>query len=557
MTNDGKETIQVHIDRCRVRRSKHVVLRDVHFDFTEGDRLSVLGASGAGKSTLMNAILGYLDPFTWEIDGQVLWGGVDLLKLNPVEWEEFRGREFRVLFQEPARMVHPMFKVDNQIMDAFRIVMPDTPEEELVKRIDEIRRDLRVSRSDETMGSFPSEVSGGQLQRIALAISLGPPARFYFADEPANALDAEITWELIKVLRNKLDSGDLKALWLITHDINVSISAGCTKVLFLDDTFTGHTMPMKQFMKDPGFEYGREWLNTQMRIYESYRSHELATEVDLSDASTLMKVKDFSYRYPIKGIIYRKGKPVISEVSFALKRGEFIGLAGNSGAGKSTIGRCLGHIQHDFDGDIVYDTATVSQGKHVPTSVQYMMQDAARSFDPNQKIWENLRQCADGRRLDWSLVEKEVRMMMEKLGLSDELLHRFPHELSGGQRQRVAFIRSIMGPTELYIADEPFVNLDPIIQLEMSKLLRDKRQGEKPMSGVLVSHNFGLLAPLCDRIVVLSGGRQIESAETKELISAPQQDETKRLIRAAIKLGQIALEKDAEARFHGFEESQE
>jgi len=348
MSGTDKETIQVRIDKCYVKRSGHVVLRDVNFDFTEGDRLTVLGASGAGKSTLMNAILGYLDPAVWAVDGEIIWNGIDLLKMNPVEWAEVRGTDFRVLFQEPARMVHPMFKLDQQMFDAYRIVQPEMPEEEINKRIEKIRHDLHISRGDEVMGSYSSEVSGGQLQRIALAISLGPPARFYFADEPANALDAEITWELIRVLKDKLDAGDLKALWLITHDINVAISAGCTKVLFLDDTFTGHSMEMETFLKDPGFDYGRDWLNTQMRIYESYRSQELAANLDLSDAKTLMEVKDFSYRYPIKGIIYRRGKPVISEVSFALRRGEFVGLAGNSGAGKSTIGRCLGHIQHDL-----------------------------------------------------------------------------------------------------------------------------------------------------------------------------------------------------------------
>lgn len=550
MSDIGK--ISVNIDRCRVRRSGHVVLRDVNFEFSKGDRLTVLGASGAGKSTLMNAILGYLDPEIWEVEGSVTWNGLDLLKLDPVEWSQFRGREFRTLFQEPARMVHPMFKIDDQIHDAYRAVMPELPDEEMMERAEKIRRDLHISRLNEEMGVYPSELSGGQLQRIALAISLGPPARFYFADEPANSLDAEITWELIRILKEKLDGGDLGALWLITHDINVAISAGCNNVLFLDDQFTGHWMGLEKFMKDPGFDYGRNWLETQMRIYESYRTQELAAEVNLEDSKVLMNVKDFSYRYPIKGIIYRRGKAVISEVSFALRRGEFVGLAGNSGAGKSTIGRCLGHIQHDFDGDIEFDSAEITRSKHVPTSVQYLMQDAARSFDPNQKIWENLKQCSDGRRLDWTLVEKEVREYFVKLGLDEDLLHRFPRELSGGQRQRIAFIRSLMGPTELLIADEPFVNLDPIIQLEMSNILKEKRRGDRPLSGVLVSHNFGLLAPLCDRIIVLSGGRQIESAPTRELISTPKQEETKQLIHAAIQLGQIALEEDATERFHEF-----
>jgi peptide/nickel transport system ATP-binding protein len=553
MSDTAKQKIEVHIDRCRVRASGHVVLRDVHFDFSEGDRLTVLGASGAGKSTLMNAILGYLDPLVWEIDGTVIWNGLDLLKLDPVEWAEYRGRDFRTLFQEPARMVHPMFKIDEQIHDAFRTVLPDMEEGKLIEMADKIRHDLRVSRELETMGTYPSEVSGGQLQRIALAISLGPPARFYFADEPANSLDAEITWELIRILKEKLDAKELKALWLITHDINVSISAGCTDVLFLDETFTGHAMPIDKFMDDPGFDYGRDWLETQMRIYESYRTQELTANIDLSDSRTLMQVKDFAYRYPIKGIIYRRGKPVIEEVSFALRRGEFIGLAGNSGAGKSTIGRCLGHIQHDFDGDVIFDSSQITRSKHVPSSVQYLMQDAARSFDPNQKIWENLRQCAEGRRLDWGLIEKEVHDYFEQLGLAADLLNRFPRELSGGQRQRIAFIRSLMGPTELLIADEPFVNLDPIIQLEMSRILREKRKTDPPLSGVLVSHNFGLLAPLCDRIIVLSGGKQIESAQTSDLISNPKHEETRRLIRAAIQLGQIALSEEADERFHEVE----
>ncbi len=552
MASSDTKSIQTKLRSCVVRRSGHVVLRDVNFEFREGDRIAVLGASGAGKSTLMNTILGYLDPNIWKVDGEVRYCGVDLLKLDPVRWAKLRGRVFRTLFQEPARMVHPMFKVDNQIYKAFKIVMPDVPEDKLNRWIEHIRSELRISHSDETMGAYPHEVSGGQLQRIALSISLGPPARFYFADEPANSLDAEITFEMIKLLRDRLDRGALKGLFMITHDINIAISAGCTKVIFLDDEFTGHFMDLKVFLTDPGFDYGRKWLDTQFKIYESYRKGSLSAPLDSAKRKTLLKVTDFGYRYPIKGIIYRRGKPVIENVNFNLRHGEFIGLAGNSGAGKSTIGRCLGRVQHDFDGEVYFLDMPIGKQRRIAAKVQYLMQDAAGSFDPNQKIIDNLRECSEGRGLAWTETKPEVEGLFERLGLDPDLLERLPNELSGGQRQRIAFIRSILGPTELLIADEPFVNLDPIIQLEMIKILREKREQKPPLSAVIVSHNFGLLAPLCDRIVILGQRRQLEFAKTEELINAPQEEETKALIRAAKKLGQIALEDDAESPYAAF-----
>lgn len=533
--------MKINIRSCILRKSNQIILRDIKFKFSENDRIAVLGASGIGKSTLMHAILGYLDPNLWEVNGEVLWGSIDLLRLTPAEWKKLRGRKIRVLFQEPPRMVHPMFKIDNQIREAFLTVQPSIPLRKLDRKIDSIRSELRISRNDEKMGVYPHETSDGQLQRIALSISLGPPAYFFFADEPANSLDAEITIELIKLLRKRLDNGHLKGLFLITHDINIAKITKCNKVLFIDNQHRGHIVNIDIFLNDPGFEYGRNWMKAQRKIYESYIQSNQNPAYKRENVNIILKVNKFGYRYPIKGIIYRRGKPAIHNVNFAIKQGEFLGIVGNSGAGKSTIGKSICRILQDYNGKIFFNNVLLEKFKGVESSIQYIMQDAARSFDPNQKIEDHLKECIEGRRISWKIACQEVNHLFARLGLAFKILSHYPHELSAGQRQRIAFIRSILGPTELLVADELFMNLDPIVQLNMTSILIEKKKQNPPLSAIIISHNFGLLAPLCDKIVVLSNGRQLEAAPTKDLIHFPREKETQRLIYAAKKLGQISL----------------
>jgi len=526
-----REKIKIDLQSIRIRKTGKTILRNVRFDFCQGDRLAVLGPSGAGKTTLMSAILGYLDPRAYMIKGKILFGDVNLLDLSPLDWARIRGNDIRVLFQDPASVVHPHLKISDQFKAAYKAVCQDPDEKHFDRCIDAMREKLFIPENTISGKKYPFQISGGQLQRVAIGLSLLHPARFYFADEPFNSLDAWIAYEFVVLIQKLLKKEHLKSLFLITHDLCAARAARCETVLYVDGSETCRLVPLERFGTVQGFESGRNWVRT-IKSIDNHRTDSTSDALPAPTNEKMLNVLRLNYRYTKRGIFLRKGRTIVDKVSFHVADGEFVGMVGNSGAGKSTIGKCVANQMRDWSGQIEWLGNPV-HAKHAPdTRIQMLPQQAGQSFDPRQKISDHILQCAAGRRFCTQKTRVALKDFTRRMGLPEDLLHRLPNELSGGQKQLFAIIRSVISSTRCLIADEPFVHLDPILQLKIIDLLNSMKHARPSLCALLISHNLGLLVPLCDRIIVIHQGRIVESAPTHQVLTQPIHEETRKLVHA-------------------------
>jgi len=517
-------SLKVEIESCFHRKSERLILREVKFETTPNQRIAFVGESGAGKTVLFNAVLGFLDPAEWEIMGSVRFNDIELLQYGIKEWETIRGRQIRYLLQNPSLAVNPGFKVGYQLEEALEVASPGISPTEVSGQIRSMLKRLRLDSGDHLMSRYPSQLSKGQLQRLGLALTLLAPCKLLFVDEPFNFLDSTVLIDLLELLKESQASGKIETLVMISHDLNIASVMNCDQYYLLQE---GRIIEKQESLHGKILfrsQYGKSLQEAATFLRTS--SHAGKRKVNgigerrsppaSDNAKQLLVVDGISSGYWGKGTLFPKRVMVIRNVSMDLKEGEFLGVIGNSGEGKSTLGLCIADIIELFDGHIQFGDMRFEKGGHgedkkrLRNGIHYLVQDAASSFDPAQRILDNLMECAKGSSLDLAKAQAQISRLSKYFLLEGEEVQKFPHQLSGGQKQRCAIIRSLLGPPKLLIADEPFAHLDVFLQIRLIRLLDVlKKQKGCPMSCILISHDLGSVLGLCERIVFIHNGRLV------------------------------------------------
>jgi peptide/nickel transport system ATP-binding protein len=543
------------------RRGIVRAVQQVNVSVAKGETVGIVGESGSGKSVTSYAVMRILDRAGRIAEGAITFSGIDVRDADEGAMRDLRGREISMIFQNPRAALNPIRKVGHQIEDVLIQHVQASSQDAKEKAIDALRQ-VRIARPDERYHAYPFELSGGMCQRVVIALALACQPQLLIADEPTTGLDVT-TQKAVMDLVVELTRARGMSTILITHDLGLA-AAYCDKVVVMEKGKVVETAPSENIFKSPQHAYTRKLMRSTPRVGADLRDllpEDMppspvppAAPTPATDKAPLLVVSNLVKEYPRQGaagamakFFRRKNELPQSEVfravdgiSFEIKKGESVGLVGESGCGKSTTSMMVMRLLDPTGGMITFggeDIGAIPAKEFAPLPlrkrIQMVFQDPTDSLNPR---FTAARAIADPiLRLSGIKGRAAVRERCEELarhvGLPVELLDRFPHQLSGGQKARVGIARAIALNPELVILDEPTAALDVSVQAVVLNLLQDLK-ASLGMSYLFVSHDLNVVRLLCDRVIVMRTGQIVEEGQTEQVMSDPKTDYTRELLAA-------------------------
>ncbi|MCR9239174.1 MAG: ABC transporter ATP-binding protein [Alphaproteobacteria bacterium] len=524
----------------QTRRGSVDAVRGISFELEKGEILGIVGESGSGKSVTSYALMRILDVGGTIKSGEAVYSGVDLRRVAEKTMRDIRGREISMIFQNPRAALNPIRKVGHQIEDVLRRhakATRYTAREKAIEALEAVKIRDAVARYD----AYPFELSGGMCQRIVIAIALACDPRLLIADEPTTGLDITTQKAVMDLVSELIRAREMSSI-LITHDLGLAAQY-CDRIMVMKDGGIVEQGDPVELFSNPQHSYTRKLVDATPREGESIRSllppEDRKPELphDVSE-DALLDVRNLTKTY--RG----KSGPVhaVKNISFTVKRGQSVGLVGESGCGKSTTSEMLVRLMDATAGEILFDgvdIAAMPAAAFAKNSrrgdIQMVFQDATDSLNPRHTarhtIAEPLQRLGQ---MGGSELSTRIEELAGLVGLPATLLDRFPHQLSGGQKARVGIARAIALEPKFLILDEPTAALDVSIQAVVLNLLMDLR-AKLGMSYLFVSHDLHVVRLLCDHVVVMKAGEIVEQGPTLQVMSNPQEPYTKELLSAAPK----------------------
>ncbi len=525
----------------------------------KGETLGVVGESGSGKSVTSYAVMRILDRAGRIADGTILFSGVNVGEASEDQVRDLRGREISMIFQNPRAALNPIRKVGHQIEDVLKQHVQAVPSDAREKAIDILRK-VRIARPEERYHAYPFELSGGMCQRVVIALALACQPQLLIADEPTTGLDVTTQKTVMELIVELTRERGMSTI-LITHDLGLA-AAYCDRVVVMEKGKVVETAPSARIFKAPEHPYTRKLMRATPRIGVDLRDlmplDMPAPSVPAAaapDDQLLLNVEGLIKEYPRKGVggtmarLFGRKDTAAAEdsmfravdgISFSIRRGESVGLVGESGCGKSTTSMMVMRLIDASGGRITFAgedigaiPATGFARLPLRKRIQMVFQDPTDSLNPRftaaRAIADPILRLGDVR--GRAAVRERCEELARQVGLPVELLDRFPHQLSGGQKARVGIARAIALSPELVILDEPTAALDVSVQAVVLNLLQDLKLS-LGMSYLFVSHDLNVVRLLCDRVIVMQAGRIVEEGATERVLSEPATEYTRELLAA-------------------------
>lgn len=538
-------------------------VNNVSFDVPAGKTVGLVGESGSGKSVTSLAVMGLIPNPPGKItSGQILYKGQDLTKFSDEEIRKIRGKEISMIFQEPMTSLNPVFKVGDQVAEILILHM-NMNKKQAWDRAVELLDEVGIPDPARSAHKYPHEMSGGQKQRVVIAIAIACEPKLLIADEPTTALDVTIqkqVLELMFALQKKHGMG----LLFITHDLGVIADIADDVVVMYrsnlveqsntEAIFTGAKHPYTKGLLAcrPALDKNPKRLLTVSDFMD-----EDGNEIDLCEKKTtkvdkkfhineeknpvLLEVNNLHVDFPIKGGLF--GRTVsqfkaVDSVTFKLRKGHTLGLVGESGCGKTTLGRAILRLLEPSLGQVIYNGIDVTkldkkQMRDMRSKMQIIFQDPYSSLNPRMTIGEILLEPMDLHKIGKNKAEKveKAKWLLEKVGLNSRQLSRYPHEFSGGQRQRICIARALAVNPEFIICDESVSALDVSVQAQVLNLLLDLQE-EFGLTYIFISHDLSVVNFISDEVAVMKEGKIVELDEATNVYLKPVQQYTKDLLAA-------------------------
>jgi len=457
--------------------------------------------------------------------------GINLLTLSEMELCQIRGRRMAMIFQDPMTSLNPVKTVGRQIEEVLKLHFSLTTRE-MQQRTLELLRQVEIPQPEQRYKAYPHQLSGGQRQRIMIAMALAGKPELLIADEPTTALDVTIQAQILKLLK-KIQQQTGMALWLISHDLAL-VSSIADRVAVMQYGKLLESGPSQTVFRAPIQNYTKQLIEALPSI-DSCLSHRQTVQ------PVLLKVSDYRVYYPVrKGLFKRVVGYVkaVDGVNLSLQQGKTLALVGESGCGKTTLGKALINLLPSRGGQVWLDGVALNQlqGEALRkkrAQMQIIFQDPFSSMNPRMLIGDILVEGVRALRPKMSRQQYNqlARDLLEQVELPADAVNRYPHEFSGGQRQRICIARALAVEPKLVICDEPTSALDVSVQAQIIGLLKSL-QRDKGISYLFITHDLAVVSEIADDVAVMYRGRIIEQGPVRQVLKQPEQAYTKTLLAA-------------------------
>ncbi|WP_422010527.1 ABC transporter ATP-binding protein [Roseateles sp.] len=526
---------------------RQLAVKGVSFDVPENSTVALVGESGSGKSVTAMSVLNLL-PSNAEREGRILFQGRDLLQAPLRELQAIRGKDIACVFQDPMSSLNPVFDVATQICEPLMKHMGMSRRQALV-RAEELLNEVGIPEPKRRLKAYPHEMSGGQQQRVMIAVALACSPKLLIADEPTTALDVTIQRQVMELMARLKESHRMSLLF-ISHDLGV-VGEISDHVVVMRHGQVRESAPVAQIFNDPQDAYTKALLACRpsltenparlMVIDDHIAGRASANEAAAKDpgAPVLLEVTGLRKSFWLKdGLFGKREFKAVKDVSFKLRKGHTLGVVGESGSGKTTMGLTLLRLHEPTGGQVLFEGQDLLKmsgpdWQKMRRRIQVVFQNPYASLNPRFTIGQTLREPMEIHGIGTGTADREARAvaLLQKVGLDETAMGKYPHEFSGGQRQRIAIARCLTLQPEVLVLDEAVSALDVSVQAQVLNLLRDL-QDEFGLSYIFISHDLAVVKFISDEVLVMQNGDVVEQAGTRELIAAPQQEYTRRLLGA-------------------------
>ncbi len=558
--NDGKEFEAV---------------KKISFDIPKGSTIGIVGESGSGKSVTSLSIMRLIQsPPGFIKNGSVDYvsksgESKDILSISESEMCTLRGNVISMIFQEPMSSLNPTQRCGKQVSEAI-LIHNKVSKAEAKAQVIALFEKVQLPDPERIYRSYPHEMSGGQIQRVIIAMAVSNHPEVLIADEPTTALDVTVQKEIIKLLSEIREEFNTSTIF-ISHDLGVIkeiadyvivmykgqiVEQGTANDLFHNPkhAYTKgliacrppmdkrmHRLPtISDFMDRVDDEQAQhEFVTSLIEPIEEYKSRIIGLEKE----PEILRVENLSTYYTSKKNFF--GRPTaytkaVDDISFTMKKGETLGLVGESGSGKSTLGKTILRLIPQTAGKVFFEDQDVfgldkDPMRKLRRDFQIIFQDPFSSLNPRMRIGTAIQEPmkVHGLHLNDNVRKEKVIDLLEKVGLEPDFYNRYPHQFSGGQRQRICIARTLSMNPKFIICDESVSALDVSVQAQILNLLKDLKD-ELNLSYIFISHDLSVIKFISDRVMVMQSGKIVEMNDTESILNNPQQQYTRDLLEAVM-----------------------
>jgi len=554
-------------------------IKNISFDINKGEIVAIVGESGSGKTVTSLSILQLLPtPPAIYRSGEILFSKndiaqIDLLSLSNDELRNIRGNEIAMIFQEPMTSLNPVQTCGSQVMEVIQLhqrIKRNVAKQktlELFQQVDLPEPNIIINR-------YPHQLSGGQKQRVMIAMAMSCKPSLLIADEPTTALDVTVQKTILQLIKNLQQDHHMGVIY-ITHDLNL-VAEIADKIVVMYKGGIVETGSVKKIFSNAEHPYTKALLACRPKLHSKKQRLPVVSDFmlqiepevksqkskvnDEGDHLTnivahdtreilqgkkpLLEVKNLKVYFPIRKDFFGKAVhqfKAVDDVSFTIQKGETVGLVGESGCGKTTLGRALIRLIEPTSGNIFFEGRDIA---HIPKDemrrmrkkIQIIFQDPYGSLNPRITVGSAIQEPLHVHGLLQSDNQRKQKVMelLNKVNLKPEHFNRYPHEFSGGQRQRICIARALVLNPDFLICDESVSALDVSVQAQVLNLLNDLKK-EFGFTSIFISHDIGVVRYISDRIMVMYKGRVVETGTAEDICRHPQNEYTKKLISSVPK----------------------
>ena len=509
----------------------------ISFNIKKGETLALVGESGSGKSVTARAIIRLLAENAIISDQtSIKFNGTNINSYSEKEYQNIRGKNISMIFQEPMSSLNPIYTIENQISEVLRI-HGKFSDKELKEKCLELLKQVQIPEPESRLSQYPHQLSGGQRQRIMIAIAIANNPDLLIADEPTTALDVTVQTEILKLLQSLQQKYQMSILF-ITHDLTI-VRQISDRVCVMYNGKIKETGITKEIFENPKDDYTKHLLSSEPKERDLYYD---------KNGRSILSGENLNVTFNTKVKVSGRNKVLsinaVNNISLDIKEGETLGIVGESGSGKTTLGQTLLRLvdresNTDVEGEIKFfddriDHLSRKQFKPFRNQMQIVFQDPYASLNPRLSVKQIIE---EGLIVALNMKDKNERLnkienIMNEVGLEPSSMLRFPHEFSGGQRQRIAIARSFVLNPKFVLLDEPTSALDLSIQKQILELLLQLQKNHKT-TYIFISHDLRVIRSISHNLIVMKDGSILEQGVAKNILTNPQNDYTKNLIKSA------------------------